>query len=422
MRRQLLLLLCLSLLSLPGLARVVTGVVTQSSDGEPIIGASVKVHGTTRGTATDFDGRFSIEANDGDVLDVSYVGMNPKSVKIGTGQTEVNISLDENSQVLGEVVVTAMGQTQEKKKLNFAVQSLDEEQVTAGGSTNFANSLQGKVAGLQVSTGGSSPNSSTQVIIRAISSMNNSMNNEPLIIIDGMAIRGGASTLADMNPNDIDNITVLKGAAASALYGQEAANGVIMVTTKSGGTNGEVTVSASASLELNTPYRLPKIQSTTYYNNLKDFLKTGVLQKYDVSVSGGSEKFSSYASVSYYDNQGIVPKDYRKQVNVLLKGLYKPSDKVTVQLSANFMNRKSRGFGNSMSTIYNWGINKNMSDYRTLEGHVNWWAYYDHWENLLDTERINGAVSPYFGRYMDWSETEGNRFVINGQISYEPML
>ncbi len=136
-----------------------------------------------------------------------------------------------------------------------------------------------------------------------------------------------------MNPNDIDNITVLKGAAASALYGQEAANGVIMVTTKSGGTNGEVTVSASASLELNTPYRLPKIQSTfipgakgmykenmgsggwgpymnendTYYNNLKDFLKTGILQKYDVSVSGGSEKFSSYASVSYYDNQGIVP-------------------------------------------------------------------------------------------------------------------
>ena len=264
MRKQLLLLLLLSLLSLPALARVVTGVVTQSSDGEPIIGASVKVHGTTRGTATDFDGRFSIEANDGDVLDVSYVGMNPKSVKIGPGQTEVNIALEDNAQVLGEVVVTAMGQTQEKKKLNFAVQSLDEEQVTAGGSTNFANSLQGKVAGLQVSTGGSSPNSSTQVIIRAISSMNNSMNNEPLIIIDGMAIRGGASTLADMNPNDIDNITVLKGAAASALYGQEAANGVIMVTTKSGGTNGEVTVSASASLELNTPTDCPRYRAPSF--------------------------------------------------------------------------------------------------------------------------------------------------------------
>ena len=447
MRKQLLLLLLLSLLSLPGLARVVTGVVTQSSDGEPIIGASVKVHGTTRGVATDFDGRFSIEANDGDVLEVSYVGMNPKSVKVTAGMNDITIALDENAQVLGEVVVTAMGQTQEKKKLNFAVQSLDEEQVTAGGSTNFANSLQGKIAGLQVSTGGSSPNSSTQVIIRAISSMNNSMSNEPLLIVDGMAIRGGASTLADFNANDIENITVLKGAAASALYGQEAANGVIMITTKSGSKTGEVNVSASATLELNTPYRLPKIQSTfipgakgmykenmgsggwgpymsendTYYDNLRNFLKTGILQKYDVSVSGGTETFSSYASVSYSDNQGIVPKDYRKQVTALIKGTYKPSNKVTVQLSANFLNTKSRGFGNSMSTIYNWGINKDMSDYRTLEGHVNWWAYYDHWENLLDIERINGAVSPYFGRYMDWSQTESNRFVLNGQISYEPI-
>ena len=447
MRKQILLLLCLCLLSLPAVARVVTGVVTQSSDGEPIIGASVKVHGTTRGTATDIDGRFSIEADDGDVLDVSYVGMNAKSVKIGPGQTVVNIALDENAQVLGEVVVTAMGQTQEKKKLNFAVQSLDEEQVTAGGSANFANSLQGKIAGLQVSTGGSSPNSSTQVIIRAISSMNNSMNNEPLMIVDGMAYRGAATSLADLNPNDIDNITVLKGAAASALYGQEAANGVIMITTKGGGAGGDVRITASATLELNTPYRLPKIQSTfipgskgmykenagsggwgpylgendTYYDNLHEFLKTGVMQKYDVSVSGGTEKFSSYASVSYSDNQGIVPKDYRKQVNALIKGTFKPNDKVAILLSANFMNRKNRGFGNSMSTIYNWGINKDMSDYRTLEGHVNWWAYYDHWENLLDTERIGAAISPYFGRYMDWSQTESNRFVLNGQISYEPI-
>ena len=447
MRKQLLLLLLSSMLSLTGLARVVTGVVTQSSDGEPIIGASIQVHGTSRGTATDIDGAYSIEVNDGDVLDVTYVGMNPKSVKVGRGVSVINITLEENAQVLGEVVVTAMGQTQEKKKLNFAVQTLDEEAVTAGGSTNFANTLQGKVAGLQVSTGGSSPNSSTQVIIRAISSMNNSQSNEPLMIVDGMAIRGGGSTLADLNANDIENITVLKGAAASALYGQEGANGVIMITTKSGGQNGEIHVTASASLEINTPYRLPRIQSTftpgskgmykenagsggwgpylgpdeVVYNNLDNFLKNGILQKYDVSVSGGTEKFSSYASLSYQDNQGIVPKDYRKQWTVFLKGIYKPSDKVTVQLSTNFVNRTSRSFGNSMSTIYNWGINKDMSDYRTLEGHVNWWAYYDHWENLLDTERLGGAVSPYYGRYMDWSLTEGNRFVVNGQISYEPI-
>ncbi len=445
MKKQLLLAL-FSLLAVLGYARTVTGVVTQASDGEPIIGATVQVHGTSRGTATDLDGKYAIEANDGDVLDVSYVGMNPVSVKVTGGKTVINIELTENSQVLSEVVVTAMGQTQEKKKLNFAVQSLDAEQVTAGGSTNFANSLQGKVAGLQVNTGGGSPNSSTQVIIRAISSVNNSQNNEPLMIVDGVAIRGQGSTLADINPNDIENMTVLKGAAASALYGQEAANGVIMITTKSGSKDGTVKVTASASLEVNTPMRVPKVQSmftpgtkgmykentygggwgpyigdATRYDNVNNFLENGLMQKYDVSISGGTEKFNSYASVSYLDHDGIVPKDYKKQITVFLKGTYKPSDKVTFQLSTNIVNSKSRGFGNSMSTIYYWGINKDMADYQTTEGHVNWGSTYDNWDALLDRERITAAISPYYGRYKDYSRTESSRFMINGQLSYEPI-
>ena len=213
MRKQLLLLL-FSILAVLGYARTVTGVVTQASDGEPIIGASVQVHGTSRGTATDLDGRYSIDVNDGDVLDISYVGMNPVSIKVTSGKSVINVELKENAQVLSEVVVTAMGQTQEKKKLNFAVQSLDSDQVTAGGASNFANTLQGKVAGLQVATGGGSPNSSTQIIVRAISSVNNSQNNQPLVIVDGVAIRGSGDSLGDLNPNDIENISVLKGAAA----------------------------------------------------------------------------------------------------------------------------------------------------------------------------------------------------------------
>ena len=159
MRKQLLLLL-FSIIAVTGYARVVTGVVTQKSDGETIIGASVQVKGTTRGTATDIDGKYSIEVNDGEILEISYVGMNPVSIKVN-GQKVINVEMEDNSQVLQEVVVTAYGQTQEKKKLNFAVQSLSSDQVTAGGSSNFANSLQGKVAGLQVATGGGSPNSST---------------------------------------------------------------------------------------------------------------------------------------------------------------------------------------------------------------------------------------------------------------------
>ena len=445
MRKQLLLLF--SLIAVLGYARVVTGVVTQKSDGETIIGASVQVKGTTRGTATDIDGKYSIEVNDGEVLEISYVGMTPVSVKVGRGQSVINIEMEENSRVLQEVVVTAYGQTQEKKKLNFAVQSLSSDQVTAGGSANFANSLQGKVAGLQVSTGGGSPNSSTQLIIRAISSVNNSQSNEPLMVVDGVAIRGKGSTLADINPDDIENMSVLKGAAASALYGQEGANGVILITAKSGSKDGSIKVSASATLEISNCMRIPKLQSAfapgskgfykenvggggwgpyiqpgqTVYDNLGDFLGTGLLQKYSVSVSGGTEKFNSYASVAYMRNEGVVPKDYKNQITAFLKGMYKPSEQVTIQLSLNFIDTRSRGFGNSMSTIYNWGRNFNMADYVTPDGTVNWANRYDRWDQLLDTERIGATVSPYYGRYLDKSLTESNRIMLNGQIAYEPI-
>ena len=258
MKKQLLLLL-FSLFAVAGYARVITGTVIAESDQLPVIGATVMVQGTQRGVATDFDGKFSIEVKDGDVLNVSYVGMVPQKVKVGNQQT-LNIVLKENSQVLSEVVVTAMGQTQEKKKLNFAVQSLDADQLTAGASTNIASTLQGKVSGLQIQTGGGSPNSSQSITIRAISSINSGQSNEPLIILDGVAVRGSGSTLSDINPNDIEHMTVLKGAAASALYGQEAANGVIMIVTKSG-KDGKLQVNASATLEVSNAVRVPKIQS-----------------------------------------------------------------------------------------------------------------------------------------------------------------
>ncbi len=258
MKKQLLLLL-FSLFAVAGYARVITGTVIAESDKFPVIGATVMVQGTQRGVATDFDGKFSIEVKDGDVLNISYVGMLPQTVKIGNQET-LNIVLKENSQVLSEVVVTAMGQTQEKKKLNFAVQSLDSDQLTAGVSSNLASTLQGKVSGLQIQSTGGSPNASQTIQIRAISSINPAQNNEPLIILDGVAVRGGGSFLNDMNPNDIAHISVLKGAAASALYGQEAANGVIMIVTKSG-SEGKLQVNANATLEVSNAARVPQIQS-----------------------------------------------------------------------------------------------------------------------------------------------------------------
>lgn len=444
MKKQLFLLL-FSLLAIAAQARVVTGVVTQASDGDVVIGASVQVKGVKGGAATDIDGKYSINVpDDNAVLVFSFVGLKTKEVKVGN-RSVVDVVLDENSQLLEEVVVTAMGQSQAKSKLNFGVQELKSDEVVAGQSTNFVNSLQGKIAGVQVSTAGGSPNSASQIVIRAISSINPAQNNEPLFVIDGMPVRGAASSAADINPNDIESMSVLKGAAASALYGQEGANGVIIITTKSG-KDGKVTVTANGGWEISNVARTPKIQDTfiggsngfttpngtggwgprrteddPYYDNLGDFLGTGFMQKYDLSISGGNEKYSAYASANFMDNQGVVPKDYKKRLGVFVKGEFNPSNTVKIMLSTNFINNTARGFGNSMSTIYGWAINRNMSDYKLPNGMPNWGCRYDDWDILTEDQRLGATLSPYYGRYMDKSQTEGSRVIINGSIQWEPI-
>ena len=138
-------------------------------------------------------------------------------------------------------------------------------------------------------------------------------------------------------------------------------------------------------------------------------------------MTGGTQRANAYASVSYQKNDGVVPKDHKDQFNVFIKGQFNPSDKVKIQLTSSFKESTARGFGNAMSSIYGWGINKNMADYQTLEGYPNWEARYDHWEEVLPENRITAAVSPYFGRYNDRSETTSTRIMLNGQISYEPI-
>lgn len=446
MKKQLLLLL-FSIFAVAAFARTVTGTVTQESDGEPLIGVTVAVKGTSVVAATDIDGRYSIEVpGDNSVLNFNYVGMTPVSVPVGS-QSVVDVKMKDNATVLNEVVVTAMGQTQEKKKLNFAVQALNSDEVTAGNSANFVNSLQGKVAGVQVSMAGGSPNSTQQIVVRAISSINTSQNNEPLFVIDGMPVRGGAASIGDINPNDIESMSVLKGAAASALYGPEGANGVIMITTK-GGKDGVVTVTASGGWEISNVIKTPKLQSTylpgsngfyttnavggwgprfrdgvdTFYDNADNFLGTGFMQKYDFAVSGGNEKFSAYGSANYMDNEGVVPNDYKKRLGVFVKGEFNPSNTVKIMMSTNYIDTKSRGFGDGMSTVYGWGINRDMADYMDpVTGLPNWGNRYDDWDALSTAQRISATASPYYSRYMDKTETQSQRVIINGSIQWEPI-
>lgn len=418
----------------------ISGIITSKDDGLPIIGASVVEKGTTNGTVTNFDGFYTISVSSGATLVFSYVGMEKQERRV-TSENVINVILASNAIAIEEVVVTAMGVKQEKKRMNFAVQSVSSEALTENKAPNFVNSLQGKIAGLSVTNSSGSPNSGTQVIIRGISSINGSQSNEPLFILDGMPISGSGTNAADINPNDIENVTVLKGAAAAALYGTSAANGVIMITTKKGQT-GKVTATANASWQYDIPTRLQQMQ-TSYspgaqgfyidkafggwgpplnsgektYDNLNNFLKNGFYQKYDLSLSGGSEKFQTYASVNYSNNEGIVPNDYLNKLGVLLKGSYQPLKSLTFNFSANIQQNAYRSFSaTGMSSVYNFPITSDITDYELTNGYPRFFYYTEG-----DGKKHLSPLSPLYSRYNDYSTNKRLRNILNGSVEWNPI-
>ena len=282
-KRLLVFLACLFLNLGIALAQIrVSGTVTSSDDGEPITGASILVQGTKTGTVTDVDGNFQLTAPEGSELKVSYLGMKTKNVKVAAN---LKIVLQSDNRTLDDVVVTALGVSREKKALGYSVSEVKGSDLikSRGGVSNPVNALQGKVAGLQISSSSGSMGGSSKIIIRGASSL--SGNNQPLFVVDGVPIEGtdynstevGSSDanstargaggydygnlVQDINPDDIENISVLKGAAASALYGSRASNGVIMITTKRGQKDQGLGVEYSSTVGFETVTKLPKLQS-----------------------------------------------------------------------------------------------------------------------------------------------------------------
>ncbi len=410
----------------------VTGVVTSAEDGFPVIGASIMEKGTTNGTITDFDGIYELTVGDKATLVVSYVGMTTQEIQVKGPKHDIVLKSD--AIAMEEVVVTAMGVVQEKKRLNFAVQNVNSESLTESHSANFLNALQGKVAGVNVTTGGGSPNSGTQLILRGVSSISSTQSNEPLIVMDGMPLTGGAG---DINPNDIESVTVLKGAAASALYGQDAANGVLMITTKTA-KEGKLTATLNASWQFDTPANLINVQqkylpgsqgfyreqtkngwgpvaneSDVLYDNVRNFFNDfGFYHKYDLSLNGGTEKFQAFASVSYSKNDGIVPNDYRQKISALVKGTYKPNKYISMQLSANIINNTYRG-ASGVSSIYSWPINDDITDYDTETGDIRFLYYV--------SEKENSPFSPLYARYYDKGQNKSTRTLLQGSITATPV-
>src|SRR5690606_29940111 len=263
------LLTCIAVFScITAFGQTITGTVSDVS-GTPLPGVSIVVDGTSRGTTTDFDGNYSINASQGDNLVFSYLGMKSITLAVGS-QTVLNVTMEEDAEQLGEVVVTAFGIAQEKKSLGYAVQTIDAESITETKQPNLVSSLQGQVAGVQITNSGGAPGQSARIVIRGVNSLNPNANNQPLFVVDGVPIdnctvespntpRGLATRVSYLTPADLESMSIFKGAAATALYGVRAANGAVIITTEKGRA-GRTSTNFNTSVGFETLNRMPKLQ------------------------------------------------------------------------------------------------------------------------------------------------------------------
>ncbi len=401
--------------------RTITGTVTGAEDGFPIPGAAVFVDGTNIGTVTDTDGKYTLNVHKGSVLKVTFFGMKDAIVPIGT-EDVINVVLSIDAVGLDEVVVTATGMTRQEKTLGYASTTVRSDELTKGRSADVLSGLAGKVAGMQISSAGAT-GTSQKVIVRGYSSL---ASNAPLYVIDGVPISNGAmgshglnnsidfgNQAADINPEDVESITVLKGASATALYGSRAGNGAILITTKRGSQNEEVKVTYDGSFQASTVLRIPQVQdkfgqgwfysgegnpfgnysmtengswgnlldgrrvewrpgahqyngadpSFTDFsfkkNSLKNFYTTGFETNNTVSVKGGSKTTGFVASYGNIYSNGILPgnNDYYKRHNFSFRGNTRIKDGLAwLNYSINYIRKEVRnnmtGQGTGGSTIY----------------------------------------------------------------------
>ncbi|MDP4819689.1 MAG: SusC/RagA family TonB-linked outer membrane protein [Saprospiraceae bacterium] len=395
-----------------GQAGMVTGVVS-SEDGEPLIGANVLVKGTSRGTVTDLDGKFSVEVSAGDILLVSFTGFENLELEASPGQ-DLQITLRQGT-LLNEVVVTALGISREKKALGYAVQEVGSTQILEAKQNNVVNALQGQVAGVLINSSGGGPGESARIIIRGVNSLDPSANNEPLFVIDGIPVSnstftiGGGSArnisnrLADINPDDIENISVLKGGAATALYGLRAANGAVIITTKKG-KSGKIRVEVSSTYGTEEVNKFPETQRLytqgyadvydpnsfwptwgptieearaldpnhpeTIFNNYENAYQTGNQWRNSINLTGGTDVASFRASISNLQHEGVLPFSEYENTSFRFNGDYNPSSWLSMGGSINYI--KSGG-PRVLAESFNerlvyWAPQADVTDYKFENG------------------------------------------------------
>ena len=443
-----------------------TGIVKDAT-GETVIGASVVVKGTTNGTITGLDGDFSLpNVKKGDILQISFVGY--QTMEIPFDGQPINVTLKDDTQTLEEVVVTALGIKREKKALGYAQQELKGDALVASRESNLTNSLSGKVAGLQVVRGSGGPGSSSKIVLRGNSSISGT--NQPLIVVDGVPMdnfTGGVEDawgnngvdmgngLSDINPDDIESMSVLKGASAAALYGSRAGNGVILITTKTGKKQDGLGITVTSSVTAETMFMNPELQNTygqgsngifdvkargswgpladgteydqwngrtplRTYDNVGAYFNTGLSFNEGISFQQSKDGTSVFASVNRSDDKGIVPGAKLEKTSINLRGTtlfgkdqrWKLDGKVTY-LNNKGHNRPIQGINqsNAFYTIYNLPRSINVRDLENCldeDGKMIWW----------DTE-MSPQENPYWSKDYRLNEDTRNRLLIAGSLSYK---
>ena len=419
----------------------VTGKVTDNT-GLPIPGVTVLIEGTRTGVATGADGTFSIDVPPGGVLLFSAIGMENQRIPVNN-RTVINIAMAESSVIVEEVVVTALGIEKEKKALGYSVQDLKSDEILRNKQTNIINSLAGKVAGVNITQSSGSAGAGSTIIIRGGNSASESRDNQPLFVVDGIiydnsTVNSGNSgtdgvtkvntsfgnRVMDINPDDIESMSILKGAAASALYGSRAADGVVIITTKKGSA-GPVKVDFSSKYSYSWTGILPELQGVygrgfynqtgvfsdyttqswgnpitgTVYDNVGTFFQGGNVLDNSLSISGGGQTNSFYLSISNFDQTGVVPlTGYDKttfrfngeqRYGILTVGAnaaYSLSNTVKTLTSAGLYNGGGNG---TMTALYGWSRGDDITRYLNEDG-----TKYRMFEGLQ--ELANDVENPYW--------------------------
>ena len=440
--------------------QTVTGKVVDVNN-EPLIGVSVLEKGTNNGTITNIDGNYTLMVGGSNAtLQYSYVGYQTLERAVA-GKSAINVTLKEDAKVLEEVVITALGIKRSEKALSYNVQQVSADAVTANKDPNFINALSGKVAGVNINASSSGVGGVSKVVMRGTKSIMQSSN--ALYVIDGVpmfanmskvngtefASKGNTEPIADINPDDIESMSVLTGAAAAALYGSAAANGAIIVTTKQGKA-GKVNITVNSSVEFNDPLVMPRFQSrygtgitgvkddnssrswgpkqteVRYfgYNPREDYFQTGVIGTESVSFSTGTEKNQTYASAAAVNSKGITPNNKYDRYNFSVRNTTAfLNDKMTLDVNASYILQKDRNminqgtYNNPIVGAYLFPRGNDWEDVKMYERFdVARDIYTQHWP----TGDANMTMqNPYWVNYRNLRENKKDRYMLGASLNYQ---